>query len=297
MNLGYLIEDGKLTRPVKNATLIGTNVQILKEVEMIGNDIGFFLGSCGKGGQSAAGDRRHTHPQDPSDDGGRPGMSARTERSPGAGRDLVAYGRKQGASEIEVTIDEGTEFCVSVLDAEHRKAHRGGLKGVEPARLRGRQGGQRLVLGLHARDARAAGGQRHRARPAGRRRTRSPGCPRRSRSRRRPRTLKIYDPAIAEMPAEKKIALAKAVEAVGLKDKRDQEVHGRRRSTRSLETRILVELEGLRRLLPAQPHLLRRRLPGGRGDNLFEDGWDDVLDQPGRPRGRRRRSGRRPSSA
>jgi TldD protein len=53
VNLGYLIEDGKLTRPVKNATLIGTNVQILNEVIMIGNDMGFFLGTCGKEGQSA----------------------------------------------------------------------------------------------------------------------------------------------------------------------------------------------------------------------------------------------------
>jgi len=52
VNLGYLIEDGKLTTPIKNATLIGTNIQILKEVELIGNDMGYFLGSCGKGGQS-----------------------------------------------------------------------------------------------------------------------------------------------------------------------------------------------------------------------------------------------------
>jgi TldD protein len=54
VNMGYLIEDGKLTAPVKNATLIGTNVQILNEVSMIGNDMGFFLGTCGKDGQSAA---------------------------------------------------------------------------------------------------------------------------------------------------------------------------------------------------------------------------------------------------
>ena len=53
INLGYRIENGKLTTPVKNATLIGTNVQILNEVEMIGNDMGFFLGTCGKEGQSA----------------------------------------------------------------------------------------------------------------------------------------------------------------------------------------------------------------------------------------------------
>ena len=54
VNLGYMIEDGKLTRPVKNATLVGTNLQILQEVEMIANDTQIFLGSCGKEGQWAA---------------------------------------------------------------------------------------------------------------------------------------------------------------------------------------------------------------------------------------------------
>jgi TldD protein len=54
VNMGYLIEDGKLTRPIKNATLIGTNVQVLKDIELIGNDLDYFLGVCGKDGQSAA---------------------------------------------------------------------------------------------------------------------------------------------------------------------------------------------------------------------------------------------------
>lgn len=52
VNLGYMIENGKLTYPVKNATLIGTNTDILKEIDMVGNDMGFFLGTCGKDGQS-----------------------------------------------------------------------------------------------------------------------------------------------------------------------------------------------------------------------------------------------------
>ncbi|MBM2815733.1 MAG: microcin-processing peptidase 2 [Ignavibacteria bacterium] len=54
VNLGYLIEDGKITTPLKNATLIGTNTLILKEISMIGNDMGFFLGTCGKDGQSVS---------------------------------------------------------------------------------------------------------------------------------------------------------------------------------------------------------------------------------------------------
>jgi len=53
VNMGYRIEAGKLTVPVKNATLIGTNVQILNEVSMIGNNMGSFLGTCGKDGQGA----------------------------------------------------------------------------------------------------------------------------------------------------------------------------------------------------------------------------------------------------
>jgi TldD protein len=52
VNLGYLIENGKITKPLKNATLIGSNIQIMNNVDMIGNDMGFFLGTCGKEGQS-----------------------------------------------------------------------------------------------------------------------------------------------------------------------------------------------------------------------------------------------------
>ncbi len=51
---GYLIEEGRLTAPVKQATLIGTNIDILKNIEMVGNDLRFSLptGTCGKEGQS-----------------------------------------------------------------------------------------------------------------------------------------------------------------------------------------------------------------------------------------------------
>lgn len=53
VSLGYLIEDGKLTAPVKQATLIGTNLDILKRIEMAGSDLEFGLqtGTCSKEGQ------------------------------------------------------------------------------------------------------------------------------------------------------------------------------------------------------------------------------------------------------
>ncbi|NNF15819.1 MAG: metalloprotease TldD, partial [Gammaproteobacteria bacterium] len=50
----YLIENGKLTRPVKGATLIGNGPDVLKEVSMVGNDLELDsgVGTCGKEGQS-----------------------------------------------------------------------------------------------------------------------------------------------------------------------------------------------------------------------------------------------------
>ena len=51
--MGYLVEDGRLTAPVKNATLIGSILEALPQVTMVGNDMGTFLGTCGKGGQNA----------------------------------------------------------------------------------------------------------------------------------------------------------------------------------------------------------------------------------------------------
>jgi len=50
----YLIEDGKVTAPVKGATLIGNGPDVLTKVTMIGNDMKLDdgVGTCGKAGQS-----------------------------------------------------------------------------------------------------------------------------------------------------------------------------------------------------------------------------------------------------
>ena len=49
----YLIEDGKVTAPVKGATLIGDGATALQKISMIGNDFAFDpgVGVCGKSGQ------------------------------------------------------------------------------------------------------------------------------------------------------------------------------------------------------------------------------------------------------
>ena len=50
----WMIEDGKLTYPVKGATLIGNGPDVLTRVSMIGNDtrLDSGIGTCGKEGQS-----------------------------------------------------------------------------------------------------------------------------------------------------------------------------------------------------------------------------------------------------
>jgi TldD protein len=50
----YLIEGGHITRPVRNATLIGNGPEVLKHVSMVGNDLKLDegIGSCGKDGQT-----------------------------------------------------------------------------------------------------------------------------------------------------------------------------------------------------------------------------------------------------
>ncbi len=54
MSEAYMIEDGRLTCPVKGATLIGSGPEAMNQVSMIGNDMRLDpgVGTCGKDGQS-----------------------------------------------------------------------------------------------------------------------------------------------------------------------------------------------------------------------------------------------------
>jgi len=49
----YMIEAGKLTRPVRGAILIGAGAEALKKISMVGNDLELDkgIGTCGKNGQ------------------------------------------------------------------------------------------------------------------------------------------------------------------------------------------------------------------------------------------------------
>jgi TldD protein len=51
---GYLIEDGKLTRPIKDVNIIGNGPKVLEQIDMVADDLAIDQGgwTCGKDGQS-----------------------------------------------------------------------------------------------------------------------------------------------------------------------------------------------------------------------------------------------------
>ncbi len=49
----YRIENGQVTYPVRNAILIGNGPEVMQKIDRVGPNLGFTLGFCGKGGQTA----------------------------------------------------------------------------------------------------------------------------------------------------------------------------------------------------------------------------------------------------
>jgi TldD protein len=48
---GYLIKKGMIDEPVRGATLAGNGPEVLKSIDMVGSDLGFSIGTCGKDSQ------------------------------------------------------------------------------------------------------------------------------------------------------------------------------------------------------------------------------------------------------
>jgi len=53
IKIGYLIEDGKLTQPIKDVNIVGNGPKVLEDIVMVGNDLAMSEGgwTCGKAGQ------------------------------------------------------------------------------------------------------------------------------------------------------------------------------------------------------------------------------------------------------
>lgn len=58
---GYVIRDGKIAESVRGANISGNGPKMLREIRMVGNDLGFFDGgTCGKGQQIPVSDATPT---------------------------------------------------------------------------------------------------------------------------------------------------------------------------------------------------------------------------------------------
>jgi TldD protein len=51
-NEAYLIEDGRITEPLRDANLIGNGPEVLRRIDAVANDFAMGPGTCGKDGQS-----------------------------------------------------------------------------------------------------------------------------------------------------------------------------------------------------------------------------------------------------
>ena len=52
MTEAYLIEDGRITEPLRDANLIGNGPEVLRHIDVVGNDFAMGPpGTCGKQGQ------------------------------------------------------------------------------------------------------------------------------------------------------------------------------------------------------------------------------------------------------
>jgi len=49
----YRIREGKLAEPLRGATLVGQGPKLMSEIDMVGTDLGYSTGTCGKDGQGA----------------------------------------------------------------------------------------------------------------------------------------------------------------------------------------------------------------------------------------------------
>jgi PmbA protein len=201
-------------------------------------------------------------------------MSAKTENLMALAESLVAYGRKKGAGEIEVSINEGSQFSVNVREGNVERLTEAGNKGLN---LRlfvdGKQATASSSDLSEATLARMIDNAIERAKLAGA--DQFAGLPDPAPIKASAESLKIYDPAILTLSPEKKIAAATKVEAIGLADKRIKKSAGSTFGT-FVGTRYLANSKGFSGSSRKSFNWCGVGFQCGEGDNLLQDGWYET---------------------
>ena len=202
----------------------------------------------------------------------KPANSARKLRAQAA--ELLSFGKKKGAAEIEVSIGQGREFKVEVRDDEIESLTESSFRDLSlRVFVEGkvatasssdltRETLERLVVSTIAR-ARLGG-----ADPAN-------GLPEREAQPASIDRLDLFDPRIPEMAAAKKVAFARQLERIGLGDGRVKKSLGASFATLEI-TQTLVNSRGFSGVYQKTVASGGVSFQGGEGENLIQDGWFDA---------------------
>jgi len=187
--------------------------------------------------------------------------------------DLVSFGRKNGATQVEVTVRQGSEFSVDVREGEIERLTEAVSRGLS------------LRVFVDGRVARASSSDLSRetltklitnailraklssADPLA-------GLPENELLAVDITALKIYDPAIVELAPERKIAAAKQTEAMCLGDKRIKKSFGSSFGTYVGELQI-TNSNGFSGSYKRTSCSCGVYLQAGEEANLFDEGWDE----------------------
>lgn len=187
--------------------------------------------------------------------------------------ELVSFGRKKGATQIEVSIGQGSEFSLDVREGEVERLVEAGSKGLS------------LRLFVDGKMARASSSDLSKdtleklvenAIERAKLSSADPlaGLPEKEAISVDIEKLKLWDPAILELQPEKKIAAAKEIEKICLADKRVKKSFGASYGTYTGET-FLANSNGFSGSYKRTACSSGVYLQAGEEPNLFDEGWND----------------------
>ena len=187
---------------------------------------------------------------------------------------LVAYGKKHGASQIEVAIDDERERNVFVFESEVQNLTESGARGVTiRVFVDGKAASASSSDLKEATLTKLVDGAIARARLGSA--DRFAGLPEREPLTVEPAELGLFDPAISELATEKLIGRARELEAVGRGDRRINKSLGATVATRE-GSRILVNSQGFAGSFRRGGIFCNVGFQAGEGQNLFQEYWNDA---------------------
>ncbi|HNX49993.1 MAG TPA: TldD/PmbA family protein [Thermoanaerobaculaceae bacterium] len=187
---------------------------------------------------------------------------------------LVAYGRKGGASQIEVTVEEGRERNAFVFGGEVQNLTEAGARNVN---MRVFVDGKAATASssdlAEATLTRLVDGAIARARLG----SADPfsGLPQAQPLGAKAEELAIHDPAIGEVATEKLIERARQLETIGLADTRVKKSLGATVGTRE-GSRTLVNSQGFSGSFRRSAIFCNVGFQAGEGQNLLQESWGDA---------------------